>query len=88
MKQHTHEDQSAADLAALSEAALGQISERGQEDGKHDLDDPERAARVSELKAKYQAGTLSMDAAAIAAKLVDSHIQERPANARASSSQK
>ncbi len=37
-------------------------------------EDPRRTAKVNELRAKYQAGELSVDAPSLAAKLVDTHL--------------
>jgi anti-sigma28 factor (negative regulator of flagellin synthesis) len=82
MKQQTPEEQTSADLAALSKRAAGEIAPSGTTD---DPADAARSAKVADLKARYQAGTLSVDAAALAAKLVEAHVQERTPDARATS---
>jgi anti-sigma28 factor (negative regulator of flagellin synthesis) len=38
--------------------------------------DPARDARIAELKAQYEAGKLRVDAEAVAARLVDSHLHD------------
>jgi len=38
--------------------------------------DPARDARIAELKAQYEAGKLQVDAVAVAARLVDSHLHD------------
>jgi anti-sigma28 factor (negative regulator of flagellin synthesis) len=65
MKPNNSEFQFAADLNALSDAALG-----------HPALDPARSARIAELRAKFQAGTLPVDDAGLASKLIDAHLNE------------
>jgi anti-sigma28 factor (negative regulator of flagellin synthesis) len=78
--------QTRSDLAALSAAAHGRVImwpsvprpvlEEAPED-------PARSAKIAELKAQYEAGTLPIDEEAIVAKLLDAMLQDstRPAEA-------
>jgi anti-sigma28 factor (negative regulator of flagellin synthesis) len=63
---------SLSDGPFLSEIALSGISEQ------EDPIDPTRNAKLAGLKARYEAGLLTVDASILATKLVESHLRKPP----------
>lgn len=67
------EKQTTDDLAALAAAAQGSASNTRVQPSENRV----RAAKVAELRAKYQAGELLVDENALASRMVDALLDDR-----------